>query len=220
MTYLYEGKIKHTKEMLQHFITMTYEVKNANAGRHITVFSLCWFLLAYIAREEIALFITFTILGVVGIAFVLLRKHIGVASLAKKDINYQKQIEVSIGFGQKGMVIENPVTEEVQKLTYSEITSLYRDKLFYFIGINNEEMQIIYRRELSGTEEEFETFIEGKVGRTFYDVNLPFVQETKRSWVRFRYNWQMNTQKAKIEQEEREARIQEKKRNKKKNKKK
>lgn len=220
MTYLYEGKTKHTKEMLKHFVTLTYEIKNANAGRHITVFSLCWFILAYVALEERALFITFICLGVLGLAFVLFRKYIGIFSLAKVDRNYQEQIEVSMGFGQKGYVIDNPIVGEIQRLAYSEITSIYKDNLFYFIGINNKEMQIIYKKDLNGTEEEFEAFIEAKSERTFYEVNLPFVKDTKRRWLRFRYNWQMNTQKAKFEQEEREARIQEKKRNKKKNKKK
>ncbi len=204
--------------MLKHFVTMTYEVKNPNTRRHITVLSLCWLLLAYIAKGDTALVITFTTFGVLGLAFILLRTNIAVSGLSKKDEHYKKDGEVLMTFGHKSFVVESEVSDEVKRLNYSEVTSLYKDKLFYFLGINNEEMQVISRAGLQGADEEFETFMIGKVGRDFYEVNLPIVQETKRRWVRFKYNYQMKKLEAEEQQDNREARIQEKKRNKKKKK--
>lgn len=218
MTSLYETRTKHTKELLKHFVTLTYEIKNPNAGRHIAVFSLCWYLLAYVAREEIALFILFVLLGTLGIFFVIGRKHIGVAALKKQDISYQKNQEIVMTFGHRGFVVESFGEDEAKRLEYSEITALYKDRLFYFIGINNEEMQIITKDGITGESANFETFIEGKAGKSFYEVNLPFIQETKRRWVRFRYNFQMKNAEAREEQNAREAKIQEKKKNKKLNK--
>lgn len=218
MTPIYEIRTKHTKEMLKHFVTMTYEVKNPNTGRHITVLSLCWILLAYIAKGEIALVITFATFGVIGLAFVLFRTKIAVSGLSKKDDHYKKDGEVVMTFGHKSFVVESEVSDEVKRLNYSEVTSLYKDRSFYFLGINNVEMQVASRAELQGEDEAFETFITGKVGRDFYEVNLPIVQETKRRWVRFKYNFQMKKLEAEEQQDAREARIQEKKRNKKKKK--
>lgn len=221
MTPIYEVKTKHTKEMLEHFVTMTFEVKNPNVARHVAVLSLCWYLLAYIAREDMAFFIAFIVFGTVGFLFLLIRKRLGVESLKRQDQNYIKGGEVTMIFGQKGFVVESTAVEETKKLNYSEITALYKDKLFYFIGINNEAMQILYKKDLTGDCDSFEAFIEGKVEhKTFYEVNLPFVAENKRRWVRFKYDFQMKKYEAEEKQNVREAQIQENKRKKKQNKKK
>ncbi len=208
MTPIYESRTKHTKEMLKHFIKMTYEVKNPNTARHIAVFSACWFLLAYIARDEQSMFMIFITLGVIGFLFVFTRTSIAVMSLGKKDEHYQKGGDVLMTFGHKGFTVESSLDQEVKRFTYNEVTSLYKDKIFYFLGINNEEMQIISREGFGGQDEAFETFVQGKVGRDFYEVNLPFIQESKRRWVRFRYNFAMKKLEAEEQQNAREERIQ------------
>ncbi|MCP1102902.1 hypothetical protein M2454_002135 [Aequitasia blattaphilus] len=180
MTILYRVVTKHTKEMLLDFIRFSYKVRHPKSAYRMAVMGVGFILIGFLARESSKpLMVMAFVLGVATIALVFLRRYIALARLTSKDYLYQKEIAITLGFGQGGFWIQegdNPGAT----MKYGEITQVYKDKANFFISINNEEVQVLpYGDFAEGNVERFEGFIQDKTKRQIIHLDISFKERIK-----------------------------------------
>lgn len=174
MTSVYEIKTKHTKKVLEDFINFTYKIKYPRVTFNIVVMGSCFLVFAYLLRGGVVMYVSIAI-GLAFLVFALLRKKIGVAKLAKVDKNYQTQSEIRIVFGESEFYIENPDAEQKQRIKYGEISYIYGDDSYYYISINNEDLQLLAKTDYTlGDPAEFYNFISNKTNLPIRPITIPW----------------------------------------------
>ncbi len=175
MTPVYEVRTKHTKKVLEDFITFTFKMKNPTMTAMIAIFGICFYTLAYIGRDRLFLVIPCIILGTVIVVFAFTRKKIAFSKLSKNDPNYQNQSEICFVFGEREMTIENGTGDGIQHVKYGEIPFIYGDNNYFYISINNEMVHLIPKTDFTiGTPEGFYDFISNKTKQDVRPVHIPW----------------------------------------------
>lgn len=204
MTPVYEVKTIHTRKVLEDFIKFTYKVKYPRVTIHLLVLAAGFFAIAFMAGGGIGTYICI-LLGAPLAVIALFRKRIGLSKLMKVDENYQKQSEIKFVFGESEVHVENEDVGQKERIKYAEITYMYADDTYYYLGINGQEIQLIPKANFSiGNPTEFYDFIANKTGKPIRPMHIPWK-------VRFRMMMEYRDARA----EEMEKRKQEKKKNKK-----
>lgn len=202
MTSIYKVNTKHTKKILEDFISFTYRMRANMIVGKLIVFATSFLLLAYISKGSSLMYV-FAAIGIFILIFILFRKKLAFRKLAKNDLNYQKQSEIVFTFGYSEFLIDNKEVEEVEHVRYAQISSLYKDEGYYYIGVNNEDMHMLPKADFTmGTPETFEAFIGKCAGKEVRPTKVPFKQ---------RYQEALEKQKA-LDAKREEERLAKKKR--------
>lgn len=186
MTPVYEVKTTHTKQVLKDFITFSEAVQQKNYAFRYTTLVVCNVLLAFLGRDKAGLLITFSALALLTLVFALVRKPIAVSRLANADPNYQNQNVLHFIFGESEFRIDTPVSDTPQTYKYGEIEFMYSDDTYYYININNEDLQMFPKKDFTlGDAEAFYDFMTHKTGKIFLPVKLSWQMKLdilKQAW--------------------------------------
>lgn len=181
MTSIYEVKTKHTKKVLEDFISFTYCMKANMIVGKLVVFATCFLLLAYISRGTTPMYV-FGAIGILIIVFIFMRKKLAFQKLSKNDPNYQEQSEIVFTFGYSEFWVDNKEAAEVEHVRYAQITSLYVDDRYYYVGVNNEDMHMLPKADFTvGKPEAFEEFIGKCAGKEVKPTKVPFKQRYREA---------------------------------------
>lgn len=172
MTPVYEAKTKHTKDVLRAFIKFSNGINHGNVTFRLCLLGICFGLIGLAFKGERSMYICFVIAAVI-ILFALFRTRISFMKLSKSDPNYQNGTSIRFTFGHSEFEVENEEEKEVQHLKYGEITGAFKDKEYYYLNVNNEELHILPMRDFTmGDAKAFESFIQGKIHKDLMPVNL------------------------------------------------
>lgn len=208
MTPIYEVETVHTRKVLEDFIKFTYKIKYPRVTIHLLVLSAGFFAIAVMAGGGIGTYICI-LLGAPLAVIALFRKKIGLSKLMKADENYQKQSQIKFIFGESEFRVENEDVGQKERIKYAEITYMYADDNYYYLGINGQEIQLIPKADFSkGDPTEFYDFISNKTGKPVRPMYIPWK-------VRFRMMMEYRDARAEARAEEAEKKKREKKKNKK-----
>ena len=179
MTPVYEVKTKHTQKVLEDFITFTYKIKYPRVTMNLVILSMCFLAFAYVVRGGTGMYV-FAVLAAVVFLFAMLRKKIGVSKLKKVDVNYQKQSEIHLIFGESEFIVENPDMDQNDHVKYGEISYIYGDDVYYYISINNEDLQMLPKTDFTlGDQAAFYDFIMDKTKKPVRPVHIPWKMRFK-----------------------------------------
>lgn len=176
MTNVYEVHTKHTKKVLNDFITFSTKVNNPTGTFRMSVFALCFFTLAFfLGKERMTAAIILGAIGALLLVFILFRRKISFVKLSKEDKDYQSQSEIKLMFGYPEFIVVDANHPEGVHIKYNEISSLYDDKENYFIGVNNETLHVIPMTAfVEGKAEDFRGFIEEQAKKTMLPTVIPW----------------------------------------------
>lgn len=174
MTPVYEVNTKHTRKVLEDFINFTYKVKYPRVTQNLVIMSICFAGFAYLVRGSAGMYV-FAILALALFSFAMLRKKISFAKLAQADPNYQKQSEIHLIFGESEFRIENKEVQQEQRFRYPEVSFIYADDFYYYLSINNEDLQVIPKSDfVLGNYKEFYDFISEKTDKPILPTSIPW----------------------------------------------
>lgn len=174
MTPVYEVHTKHTRQVLEDFIDFTYKVKYPRVTMNLIIMAGCLGVFAFILRGGTAMYV-FGALALAVLGFALLRKRIGVSKLAKADQNYQRQSVIQLKFGESEFRIQNEDEGQDQKVRYTEVSYIYGDNHYYYISIDNEDLQVIPKGDfILGDHTSFYDFISDKTGCPVLPTSVPW----------------------------------------------
>lgn len=172
MTPVYEAKTKHTKDVLWAFIKFSNGINHGNVTFRLCLLGICFALIGMAFRGQTASYVWMAV-GMAVILFALFRTRIGLMKLEKSDPNYQNGTGIRFTFGHSEFEVENEEEKDVQHRKYGEITDAYKDKEYYYLNVNNEELHIIPMKDFNmGNAVMFEAFLTGKIHKEMMEVNL------------------------------------------------
>lgn len=172
MTPVYEVKTKHTKDVLWAFIKFSNGMNHGNVTFRLCLLGICFGLIGLAFKGQQTMYICVGI-GIVIILFALFRTRISFVKLSQSDPNYQNKSSIRFTFGHSEFEVENEEEKDVQHLKYGEITGAFKDKEYYYLNVNNEELHILPMNDFTmGDAKVFEGFIEGKIHKDLMPVNL------------------------------------------------
>lgn len=190
-----------TPEILQDFILFTYRVKNPGGTMKMVVLSAGLLVIGYLAAmEKPQVGIVFYLLGGAALLFSVFKHKIALVQLKKADVAYKEQTKLGYEFTNSGIyVYKNDVLDE-NVGGYSHVTCLYGDEKNYYVGINNEDLFLLPRKDfVEGDEAEFTAFIEKKSNEKY-----EFVPATlKNKWMMHR----MGVKQAQMEHDAKAAEL-------------
>lgn len=205
MTTVYEVKTMHTRKVLEDFLKFTYKIKHPRVTVNLLILAAGFFIIGYMAGGGIGTYICIA-LGTPLAVIAVFRKKIGMNKLMKADKNYQNQSEIKFTFGEKEFRVENADIGQDSRIKYAEITYMYADDTNYYLGINNQEIQLLPKADFSmGDSSDFYDFISNKTGKPILPMHIPW-----------KVRWQMMMEYRDARADEMEKRKKEKKKEKKK----
>lgn len=150
-----------TEETLQDFILFMYRVKNSGGTFKMVVLGLGMIVIGYLAKEKPPAAIGCTIVGVVTLLFAIFKHKLAVRQLKKSDIAYKEQTKLGFEFSGSGIYVYKNDELDENIGGYSHVTCLYGDEKNYYVGINNEDLFLLPRKDFTeGSQEEFAAFVE------------------------------------------------------------
>lgn len=177
MTPVYEVKTKHTDDVLRAFIKFSNGMNHGNVTFRLCLLGFCFGLIGMAFRGNKSMYVWMAI-GIAVILFALFRTRISFAKLAKNDPNYQNGSGISFLFGHSEFEVKNDEKKEIQHLKYGEITGAYKDKEYYYISVNNEDLHILPLKDFTmGSAEAFDGFLSAKIKKDLMPVNLPLKEK-------------------------------------------
>ena len=170
---------KHTKQVLLDFIAFRNQIKAPRATFQIAMMGMCFYTLVLILLPEkyYTASIVCAVLGTLLMAFAFGRKYISLSQLKKVDKHYEAQDEIVFEFANGGFDVNDELNGK-QHYRYSEVNAFYKDKKYFYIGTDKDDLFLISREEfVLGDVEKFEGFIAGKSGEQAKLTKLPFKKQ-------------------------------------------
>lgn len=190
MTPIYEVDTKHSKEMLYRFIDFDYKQRHRRIPMHLFVLAICCFtvaLLLYRHYGHIRSSIVWIIIGLLLILLVFLRRPIAFLKLSTQDENYEKQNVIRFDFGHSEWTVKNEA--DVSHIQYGQISGLYKDKKYYYISTDENELFLLpFEDFVKGEAEKFQAFVEGKSKQVTEDMALPLKQKYRMQLAKIKAN--------------------------------
>ena len=176
MTPIYEVHTKHTKQVLKDFIRFSVRINSPSVMFRLSIFALCFYTIAYILRNTSIVAVVITrILGTLLLGFALFRNQISFMKLAKEDKDYQQQSEIKMIFGHAEFIIYDANHPQGVHVQYGEVSQLYGDDTNFYIGVNNETLHVVPKRDLvQGSPEKFYDFLQNQTGKQIMPTVIPW----------------------------------------------
>lgn len=189
MTPVYTIQTKHTKEVLEAFIKFTYRVKSGNMTFRLCLFGSGFLMIAYMVRDTLIPMIGFGLLGLLVLFFAFMRKNIAFQKLSQNDPNYQSGSEIIFTFGHGNFTVEGVEKQDKQQIQYGQVSSIYQDEDYFYLGVNNEDMHVLPKRDFTeGSPERFGEFVAGKSNHKVIPVKVPFKERIAEAKVQKKAN--------------------------------
>ena len=173
MNIVYKVVTKHTRQMLRDFVRFTYQMNHPKATFQFCILGTGFWVLAPFFKDNMRTSIVLGMIGAMMIVFAFTRHLIAAAKLAKNDAYYQNQTEITFLFGHAELLIQTGDDKKEMHVKYGEVSYAYKDKRNYYLGINNEDVQILPRAGFAGNEEAYEAFMRQKIGGEIVSLSLP-----------------------------------------------
>ncbi len=221
MTPIYEVNTKHSKEMLYRFIDFDYKQRHGRIPMHLIMFGICCFTVAVLLYRHygnIGSSVPWICVGIFLVLLVFLRRPIAFLKLSTQDENYEKQNVIRFSFGHSEWTVKNE--DQVSRIQYSEISGLYKDKKYYYISTQENELFLLpFQDFVKGEAEKFQAFVEEKSKKATHDMALPFKQRYHMKLAQIKANqakadaaWEEQRQRDREKAMEKKRQRQEKKR--------
>lgn len=161
---LYKVETKRDNQMIKSFVKFTYRVSHPNVTRNFIIVGLVSFAFTYGIRIE-AMRYFLLIQGTFCMIMGLFRHLIPINTMKRKDPDYIAGNTLSYEFGKKGIRALRNGEEYLAVSDYKQVTNLYHDEFYYYLGANEEDLMILPKDKfIIGDPDSFADFI-GKKAR-------------------------------------------------------
>lgn len=183
MTILYRVETQYKKDTVKAFLDFKETLSNKRPSRQLAILGICTLILKFFAKTQ-TWSVVFAVVGVFFLALAVLRKPIAVQNLAKRNLLSQGQEIVRFSFGDREFLLEQGGEE--RKVQYGEISYIYEDQAFFFLGLNEDELHIIRKKDVQeGDIAGFKDFLSQKVKGIVKPLRLTWSQKweiLKQAW--------------------------------------
>lgn len=155
---------RKTKETLKDFIFFKRRATHSHTTFHLCIIGGGLISIGFSTKnQEPTAALNFLLLGSLVLLFALFRHYFTLSKFKKSDQAYMENWKLTYSFTEKTLQVyrNDEIFEKVN--SYQKISSIYTDEKNIYLGVNNEDLYILPKRDfMTGTPEDFLEFITAK----------------------------------------------------------
>lgn len=155
-----------TAETIKDFVLFKRRAQNSHATFHLCIISGGLIAMGYSSyAQDATAGINFLLIGLILLIFALFRHYPTISKFKKVDQAYLEKWALTYTFTNSRMSVYRNGELFENLGSYHNISSFYADEKNFYLGIKNEDMYVLPKRDFTtGTPEEFLSYISQKSG--------------------------------------------------------